>query len=81
MPDNDPDDLNIENLTETKSQRAPDMQAFEATRFPRRGGTRWPAASGIAAVGSLLLLAIAAWKLASRSTRDLFKSDSVDEPR
>ncbi|HEY7166041.1 MAG TPA: hypothetical protein VIB79_15840 [Candidatus Binatia bacterium] len=77
MADYDQDDLNISNLTETRSRRAPDT--VKRSSVTRLGGTRWPAAAGIAVLGSLLLLGFAAWKFARHATRDLFRSDSRDE--
>ena len=79
MADDNRDDLNIENLTDTKAQRAPVLDAFDLAAARPRSGTRWPAVSGIAALGSLILVGFAAWKFAARSTRNLFGSDS-DEP-
>jgi hypothetical protein len=75
MADYNRDDLNVENLTETKSQRAPVLDRADSSAR-RIGGTRWPVLSGIAALGSLVLLGLAAWKLVGRATRDLFGSDS-----
>ena len=78
MANFDPDDMNVTNLTETRSQRAPDPDRISAggARLP---GTRWPASAGFAALAGIVLIGLAAWKLISHSTRDLIASEPKDD--
>jgi hypothetical protein len=79
MAEYDHDDLNISNLTETRSRRAPDSDRVGADTAAPLRGTRWPAAAGIAALATIVVMGVAAWKFACRSTRDLLGDKSKDD--
>jgi len=57
----DVEDINVENLTETKSHRA--AQAKSATKDLTR---TWPPALRVSALGGLLVAAAVGWKLVAR---------------
>jgi hypothetical protein len=79
MAENDPDDLNVANLTETRSRRAPDADRAGAELEPRLPGTKWPGSAGLAVLGGIVLMGLAAWKFACRSSRHLPGSESKND--
>ena len=76
MQGDDVEDMNVENLTETKSHRA--AQAKNSTK----GLTRtWPPAPRLSALGGLLVAAAVGWKLVARRHSKASFSSEVQETK
>lgn len=62
MPDNDLD-LNVVNLTETKSHRAPTSESVQRPAYRKLQTTKWPTAIRLGALGGLLVAAMIVWRM------------------
>jgi hypothetical protein len=67
MPQSEREDLNVMNLTETKSRRAPTSESLPVPED--RQMTKWAAAGFVAALGGLVAVFVISARMKSKTAR------------